>query len=59
MISQFQIVQQVDPYTSHPFRIIEVFVSSDGIRSRLCDGVYATIEEAKKALDARYAAIGK
>lgn len=42
-----QIFQQIDPPTSRPFRLIEVMITSDGYRSRLCEGSFYTFDEAE------------
>lgn len=49
--SSIQILQQVEPYTSAPFRLIEVYISFDGYRSRICGGAHKTLEEARAAVD--------
>lgn len=45
--SRFIIVQQIEPYTSKPFRIIETYPTSDGIRTRVIGGSFATTAEAR------------
>lgn len=47
MQSWLNIVKQVAPATGKPFRIIESYATSEGIRSRICSGVYATLEDAE------------
>lgn len=38
--------RQVVPETSQPFRFLETVMTADGPRTRVVDGVYATIDEA-------------
>lgn len=44
---RFRIVEQVDPPARHPFQIVETFQTKDGPRSRLCSGMFTTLEEAQ------------
>lgn len=46
-----QIVKQEYPYNNHPYRLLEVYITSDGYRSRICDGTFRTYEEAKAEYD--------
>lgn len=46
----FQLMQQIFPPTNRPWRIVETFTTSDGIRSRVCDGTWQTQEEAMDVL---------
>ncbi len=39
------------------FKLIETYHTSDGMRSRLCDGLWATKEQAKMAMQRRLGAI--
>lgn len=50
---QLAIIKIVSSETSHPWKLIETYDTSDGLRSRLCDGCWATEAEAKKELDAK------
>lgn len=34
----------------HPFRIMETYMTLDGLRTRICDGHWETFDEANKAL---------
>lgn len=43
-------MRQVAPETSRPWRIIETTWTSDGPRTRVCDGAYADEVEATSAL---------
>lgn len=46
--SIFQVVKQVHPENnSHPFFVIETMFTVDGMRSRICDGHWSTLEEAR------------
>lgn len=47
----FNIAEQVSPPTRRPFFIVETNFTSDGPRSRICSGRWATQDEAKTALD--------
>lgn len=55
-ISFFQLARQVQPETSQPWFLMETTFTSDGPRSRLCDGRWTTQEEAQTELDRRKAA---
>lgn len=46
-----QIVKQEYPQTKEPYRMLEVYITSDGYRSRICDGRWPTFEAAKAAYD--------
>lgn len=35
--SIFAVVQQVSPASKRPFRVVETIVTSDGMRTRLCN----------------------
>lgn len=41
------ILEQVDPPITRPFRLVETYISSDGYRSRICSGAWATRDEAE------------
>lgn len=45
------LLQQTSPRTSRPWRIAETLITSDGLRTRFCDGTWATEEEARKELE--------
>lgn len=47
MSSAFMIVQQVQPETDTPFRVVEVYISAEGPRTRMCGGTYATFDRAQ------------
>ena len=53
--STFQILHQVSPTTSRPWRLIEVYDSADGLRTRVCSGAWRELEE----VQARLAEISK
>ena len=47
----FEIVKQIEPPTPKPYRIVERILTSDGgCRSRICAGVWSSLEEAQEAL---------
>lgn len=46
-----RIVEQRDPHTSYPFRLIEIHPTIEGPRTRILGGVFPTLEEARKARD--------
>jgi hypothetical protein len=41
------IVKQVSPESSRPYRVIETYLTSEGPRSRICSGVFTTQESAQ------------
>jgi hypothetical protein len=41
-----QIAEMVSPYSAKPFFLVETNDTSDGPRSRVCDGRWATQDEA-------------
>lgn len=43
-----QVVKRVSPETPKPYRLLETYVTSEGMRSRICSGVYATEDEANE-----------
>lgn len=47
----FNIVKQVIPESSKPYRIIETYMTSEGPRSRICSGVFSTLEGAESWRD--------
>ncbi|MFD2650690.1 hypothetical protein [Brucella rhizosphaerae] len=47
MKSVFAIFKQVSPETYRPFRIIETYVTSEGMRSRICSGAFSTFDAAQ------------
>lgn len=47
----FRIAQQTYPASEHCWFLIEVVLTKDGYRSRLCQGRWKTFDEAKKELD--------
>ncbi len=47
---RYEILRQVEPPTHRPFRIVETLDTKDGPRSRVCDGMWATLEEAKEQI---------
>lgn len=42
-----QIVKLVSHDDPRPYRLVETFVTSEGMRSRICSGCWATIGEAE------------
>ncbi len=50
MNSVLQIMKQVSPEAAKPYRIIETYLTSEGMRSRICSGVYAKEEAAQARL---------
>lgn len=53
MESTFKLIKEVYPPTNRPYRVIETYLTSDGYRSRICNGVFETQEEAEKDIDRR------
>jgi hypothetical protein len=49
---RYEILRQVTPRTQRPFRIIETLDTKDGPRSRVCNGTWATLDEAKAEVSA-------
>jgi len=47
MKSTFAIFKQVSPETDRPFRIIESYLTSEGMRSRICSGAFSSLEVAQ------------
>ncbi|WP_421565721.1 hypothetical protein [Ochrobactrum sp. EDr1-4] len=43
----FAIFKQVTPDADRPFRVIETYVTSEGMRSRICSGAFSTIDAAQ------------
>lgn len=46
MASIFSIFRQDHPFSAKPYVIIETIVTSDGVRSRICNGRWANYDEA-------------
>lgn len=44
--SIFQVFKQEYPTSAKPYRIIETVITTDGPRSRICDGCWETFVEA-------------
>lgn len=42
------IMKQVSPATSKPYRLIETYPTSEGMRSRICSGTFETEEAANE-----------
>ena len=53
MPPNLSIWQQTEPKTSKPFKLIELIDTSDGLRSRICDGQWSTLEEAQAEIKNR------
>ncbi len=47
----FALLRQERPETNRPWRIIESYLTSDGIRTRLCNGTYQYESDAQANLD--------
>jgi hypothetical protein len=47
MKRQLMVMEQVTPPTSRPFRLVEVYMTSDGLRTRVCSGNWKTQAEAE------------
>lgn len=45
-MTKFLVYKQVYPTASKPFRIIEIVLTVDGPRSRICDGCWENFVEA-------------
>lgn len=58
MRSIIQIAQQMFPRTPHPFFITETVLTTDGPRTRICDGRYKTYEEADAELKKKSEQLG-
>lgn len=48
--TRLAIIKIISEETSHPYKLIETYTTSDGLRSRLCDGTWATEAEAQREL---------
>lgn len=46
----FGLFKQIDPPTPRPFKIAETYTTSDGLRTRLCAGTWASEEEAREVI---------
>ncbi|PZP69508.1 MAG: hypothetical protein DI604_17880 [Delftia acidovorans] len=46
-MGQIQIVQVVSPSVARPYLLIETYPTSEGMRTRVCAGRYATMGEAE------------
>lgn len=42
----FSIWVQLEPYSGAPYRLTETRLTSDGYRTRFCDGAFATRDDA-------------
>lgn len=49
----FSLIQIMHPRSRRPFRIIETYQTSDGPRTRVCDGHWPTYNEAWEELEKR------
>ena len=47
MKGTFAIFKQASPETDQPFRIIETYLTSEGMRSRICSGAFSSLEVAQ------------
>ena len=45
------VVKQEHPPSGKPYRLLEVYLTSDGWRSRICDGTFVTFAEAMAEYD--------
>ena len=50
-MSRLTIVKQVSPETPRPFSIIETFGTVEGPRTRVCGGVFRSLDEAEAHRD--------
>ena len=50
-MNRFFIYKQVQPETTHPFRVLENVRTSDGVRTRVCGIQYKTLREAQGKVD--------
>jgi hypothetical protein len=41
------IFEQLEPRVSMPFRLVETMITTDGYRSRICNGAWASRDEAE------------
>lgn len=46
MTRDIMVIYQVTPPSNKPYRLMETFYTSDGVRTRICDGTFKTLEEA-------------
>lgn len=44
----FAVIKQIDPPTARPYRIIEMYLTCDGMRSRLTNRSFTKEDEALK-----------
>jgi hypothetical protein len=51
MKSIFAIFKQVSTETDRPFRVIETYLTSEGMRSRICSGAFHSLEIAQSWID--------
>lgn len=51
MKNRIELMIQIDPVTSAPFRLIETLQTVNGTRSRVVDGAYHTLEEASAVME--------
>jgi hypothetical protein len=49
----FKIVEQVDPPTPQPFIILEIYPTSDGMRTRVAEVPLKTFDEARHEVNLR------
>lgn len=47
----FNIVKQVSPESPRPYRIHETYITSDGFRTRICNGAFTTLEAAQSWME--------
>lgn len=41
------VVRQCTPETPRPYRLIETFLTSEGMRTRVCSGAFSTLADAE------------
>jgi hypothetical protein len=51
--AQLILLKQVEPPSFRPWRLLEIYTSSDGPRTRVCAGTWATEEEARAEIAER------
>lgn len=50
MRRKLMLLKQIEPETNRPWRLLEVFVSADGFRTRVCNGAWLTEGDARAAM---------
>lgn len=55
---RIELFKQIEPQSDRPFRLLETIITSDGPRSRVCDGTWKFEAEARFELATRSVALG-